>query len=216
DIPAETRDSLKVMKKMPTAPSMQNSEYQAVSLTALVGMALAPQDLEFNLVPDSVALKRGLIQKAKSLTTLGIMIMTLLVSVSLYSILKLYFTRNYLDDLTKKIEKSSTIVAKIEEKQNMVQLIRKRRDFRFSAVNLLSSIHSLVPAEIYLETLDVNILENQVIVAGWADSTRNVRAFIEKLKQLPLFKNVKESGPASMDKSAGKYRFQIICTMEKK
>ena len=74
-LPCEEVDALSVLKKRP-APMPAENDLAALSLASILGIVLAPEHLEVNLIPVSVRLRRGLERKARALSAMGVFLMT--------------------------------------------------------------------------------------------------------------------------------------------
>jgi Tfp pilus assembly PilM family ATPase len=210
---SESRNCLNSVSKMPSSPSLSGPEYQAVSLTPLIGAAMAPENLDFNMVPDSVVLRKGLVDKAKGLTAFGILLMALLVSASLYGTLKLYFKQDTLDRLEQDRKAKEPAVQNVNKMIKFITVDRERRDIRFSIVSLLSEVHKLVPEGMNLDPLTIDVDRGVVAASGEANAMEDVQGLVNALEQSSLFKDVKEN--TKKNESGAGFRFQIECMLEK-
>ncbi|OGV67813.1 MAG: hypothetical protein A2283_22435 [Lentisphaerae bacterium RIFOXYA12_FULL_48_11] len=212
---AEALDSLKAMTKVPVEPTMSSGEYRTVSLTTMIGAALAPENLEFNLVPDSILLRRSLIQKAKVLTAFGILVMTLLVTVSFYGTTKLYFKRDTLAKIDNELKDRDPVVKKVGKMLETIRVSRERHDAKFTMVNLISEIHKLVPPSVTLELLglDLEKEKSQVLINGEGGSIEDVQMFVGSLEKSQLFKDVKDT--TKKGEGGAIFKFQIECALDK-
>lgn len=207
-------DSAGSVGKMPSKPSLKDAEYRTVSITPLIGTALAPENLEFNLVPDFITVRKGLIEKAKMLTAFGILVMTFLVFSSLYGMLNLTCKRDTLKVIEKEIKTREPVIQEVRKMLEVIVIDRGRRDPRFTMVNLISEIYKLTPAGITRElvALDLEKEKSQVIINGEGLSNDDVQTFRASLEQSLLFKNVIDNTKTG---EGGTARFQIDCTLEK-
>lgn len=215
EIVCDTADCLSSVKKLPRKPDVRSPAFHPVSLTPLIGIALAPQNMEFNLTPDSVKLRKGLVEKAKSLTTLGMLVMTVLISVSTWTTLKFYFKRDRLNELRENIRKTEPTAKKLEEMRAIIKAVEGRRDPRFSAVNLLADILPRVPEDIRFSLMDFNIDDKAVRLGGLSGSRPDVSTLVKNLEKSALFKDVKVEGALKRDRKSDKYSFLVVCTLEK-
>lgn len=209
---AETVDCLSNVKKLPKHPSPRDPLYRPISFTALVGMALAPDNLVFNLVPDSVSLRKNLVAKAMSLTYLGILVMTALISTSLWTCLKFYFKKNRLAVLNREFLGTEAEAREIERMREVIKAVGKRLDPRLKAINLLSGIREQTPENVFFEKVEIDLDEARVRLEGTAISMGSITSLRTDLMKMPLFKEAKVE---ERDKVKGKYKFTIVCGWEK-
>ena len=155
-VPVEARDSLRDTKKMPATPSMKDPQFLPVSLTALIGMGLGPEKLEFNLIPDSVRLRKGLMQRARALTVFGILLMAVLATLSTYAMLKLNLKQQRCNELRAAYSVTEPAKQEVETRQKIIEGVRQRGDLRWAALSLLSEVHRQVPAEVTLDSIDID------------------------------------------------------------
>lgn len=216
-IPVESKDSIGVVEKTPRGVNLTDSLYRSVSLTAMIGAGLATSELEFNLTPDSVKLRKGLEENARGLTVLGMLVMAVLVSFSIYGTGTFYLKRNKLAELKSDLMKTIAPAQELAKKQDIVNEINKHTGPECSMVNLLSEIHLRLPANVLLESVEVNVdaQKEQVHLSGSAGVSGDVSTFLKNLEQSPILKDAKEEGARARDKDSGKYNFNILCSLEK-
>jgi Tfp pilus assembly protein PilN len=211
----ESKDSTGVVEKSPKGVALTDSLYRGVSLTAIIGSGLATADLEFNLTPDSVKLRKGLEDNAKGLTVLGMLIMAVLVAFSVYGTSMFFLKRTRLTELKSELMKIVVSAQDLAKKQEIVNEINKHKGPEFSMVNLLSEVHSLLPAGVLLDSVDIDMdaPKEQVRLSGNAGANVDVSSFVKNLEQSPLLKDAKDT--RGKDQESGKYNFKISCSLEK-
>jgi Tfp pilus assembly PilM family ATPase len=214
-IPAETRDCLASVKKMSRTPSLKDPNYQPVSLTPLVGMAMAPEALELNLIPDTVKLRRDVVRKARSMTTFGIMIMTLMVTASMYANVKVRLTSNRLAELKADLETLGPEGDMVERMRQIVSGIKARNEAKFSPYNIFCEIHANTPDTTKFDSVDIDIDSRKVTLSGWAETRQSIRDLIQSLEKTLVLIDVKAGGQTTKDPKSKKYNFQIVCSLEK-
>jgi Tfp pilus assembly PilM family ATPase len=214
-IQTETRDCLTSVKKMSRTPSLKDPNYQPVSLTPLVGMAIAPESLELNLVPDTVKLRKDVVRKARSMTTFGILIMTVMVAASMYANVKVGLTRNNLTNLKTELEILGPEGDRVERMRRIVTGIQARNEPRFSPYNLFYVIRLKTPDTIKFDSMDLDIDKKRVTLAGLGDTWQSIRTLIDNLEKTSVFVDVKEVSSATKDENSDKYKFQIVGSLEK-
>jgi Tfp pilus assembly PilM family ATPase len=211
----ECVDALQAVKRLPTTPSLRDPAYQSLSMTALAGIALAPARLELNLVPDSVLMRRRLLQRARSLTALAMLLMTLFFCGAFYAITRLALQSARLERLRAVSAAEQLQAGEVERMREIVRLVRARRDATWSPANLLLHVQKARPEHVYVsDSIELNTEqpEQQLVVAGLADTIKDVRAFVQGLEQQPVFKDVTE-GQTKMD-NQGRFKFQVVCSLE--
>ncbi|MBN1557398.1 MAG: PilN domain-containing protein [Lentisphaerae bacterium] len=186
------------------------------SFTALAGMAAAPEDLAFNLIPGSVTLRRSLTRKAKGLTLFGILLMAVLVSASVYTSVRMSFKQARLNALQARYRATEADAREVERRHDLVKLVNRRRDARFAALTLLSELHNRLPPELALEeiVLDVERDAGQVRLAGNAAERTDVSALVRNLEASALLQNVQTEGTTSRDRETGRYAFRVTASLE--
>jgi Tfp pilus assembly PilM family ATPase len=213
-VPCRNVDALAQVKEWPLKPSLKDAAFSAVSLTPLIGIALAPSSADFNLCPETVRMRRNLVAKARSLTTLGMLVMTAFFSVSAYATAKYYVEKHRLDRLHAVFSSVQPVVKHVEAMQEIIKAVNKRQNPKLAAINVLEGVQKLVPEEALLDAVDVDLGLLQVTLRGAAVSRQEIRTLINNLEQSPLFRDVKEIGTTTMDAN-GKFRFQIGAAVEK-
>jgi len=210
----EEIDSLKVAKKMPKKPSLGDSRYAAVSLTPLIGMALDPAGLQFNLVPDSVTLRKNLENRARHLTVLSMLVMTALVSTSMYAAVKMHLQTRRLGVLADNLSETTPRVNELKRMRDVIGVVNGRRDRTFTAANLFSVLHPLVPEGVLFDSIEFDVAKekDQVRLDGVSKTNPAVRALVGNLEESPLFKDARQV-QTKMEKKM--YRFQVVCSVEK-
>lgn len=212
-VSVEVKDCARSLKNIPESPSLRDPKYRPVSITPLVGMAMDTETLQFNLIPDTIKLKRELLEKTKNLTLFVIFLMTFLVMASMYGILKLYLTKNQLSVLTEEVEKSKPDVQRIEKMKEMLNISRVREDTRLSALNLISEINNCAPEELYFDKMNIDIAKGSALIEGTCGSIPDIRSLVGKLEQSPLFRGAQQVGTAVPENR--RLRFTVSCLLEK-
>lgn len=210
-IPVKNRDCLHDIAKMPAQPSLKAPEYAAVSITALAGMAMAPDNLEFHLVPNSVRLRKELVEKARSLTAFGIIIMFLMLCASMLIIAKVSYKESRLAELKALVQKTDPHVREIARQMEIVNVVEKRGEPEFAMVNLFSEIHACVPSDTYFEEITIDSGEATVRLVGSSSSRQDVRTLVGQLEKSELFVNVQSGAVARKN---DRFMFDVTCSLE--
>jgi Tfp pilus assembly protein PilN len=215
NLPCESQIAAAALRKPLTGPSMSDAEFSAVSIDALIGIALAPHLLELNLVSETVALKREMIEKSRALTAMGACAMTALMCASLYGLTKLRLEKQQLASLKAEMARIEPDVRRIEQEQEIVAVVRERGDVRGSPVNVLQDLMGLVPKDVvFVNSLKFDSEKNSLLLEGTASDTKVIRALVEGIEGSPRFADATESN-TRLDSASGKWRFQIGFAVEK-
>jgi len=213
-LPAETRDALQGLQGLPNDPPLHDPQYRPVSLTPLVGVGLAADDIRINLVPDSIRMRRSLTEKARRLTWLGILLMATLFAISNYATTKLFLKRDRLRGLEAEIRAAAPAVEALEKERRIIQAVKEREDSRFSLVNVLAEVHAL-STDVVLEAVDYSAEKRQVVLEGTAATMKDVTAFGQRLEASPILADAKGTRPTTSDEKTGRVSFQMACSLEK-
>jgi len=208
----EAVDSAQSVRRMPKNPSLRDPLYSPVSVTGMVGIALAPDALEFNITPESVLLRKRLVARSHSLSRFGALLMTLTVSMSLYATLVLYFKHSELEYLQTMRESSDAVVQDVNRKVGIVKTVRNTQEKKFATVNVFSEVHRVRPEKVSVDQLEIDAERDKLTVSGTGTSLGEVRELVNALEGSRLFKNVKPGG-TRLGRD-GRYSFQVVADME--
>ncbi|MDA0989822.1 MAG: pilus assembly protein PilM [Verrucomicrobia bacterium] len=215
DIPVEVADALQLARRRPKTPALEEAPYNALSLTACIGIAAAPTQLEYALVPESVHLRRELVNKAKGLTLLGMLTVTALVVFSAYGTLRYVFKTEQHAALRTQVEVGEPAVRRLEQMKEMARVVSGRSDVRLAALNVLADIERRLPAPdlILLDQLEFDAIAGTIQLSGTGRTTQDIRDLVGQLEASALFVNVQEGGSTDREPN-GRYRFRLQCGLE--
>jgi hypothetical protein len=213
-VPCETQAAAASLRKPPTGPSMADSEFSAVSIDALVGIALAPHLLDLDLVSEIATLKREMIEKSRALTAMGACTMAALVCASMYGLTKLRLEKQQLALLKDELARIEPAVHRIEQRQEIVAVVQERGDLQGAPVNVLLDLTGLIPKDIFPNSIKFDSEKNTIILEGTGPDTKAIRTLVESIEGSPRFSGARESN-ARLDSASGKWRFQIAFAVEK-
>lgn len=211
-IPVEVVDCAKSVTGMPSSPGLDSDEYNVVSVTPLIGMALAPDSLELDLVPDSVGMRKSLVSRAKMLTAFAMLVMTGLVTFSLFGITKLYTNRTRLASLEAELAAKAPQVTEVKKMNAITRIVNRRLNPRFTMLNVLAKLNPLIPVDTFLDSIDIDLDLKMLNLSGTARSRRDARLLIKNMEQSPIFENVNDAVALVMNK--GRAKFKIVCALE--
>jgi len=214
NFPVATVDELQTVKKLPADLSAGDAIFQSMSVTSLIGMTVAPEGLQVNLMPDSIRLRHDLLAKAGGLGAVGASVMALMISVSLFSVVKFYLGREERGAVRAQVEALEPARKNVEKMSEICTVVRKYRNPRFAMVNVLAALHPLVPADVNLDALEIDEGKGRVTLTGTGGSIKDVRSLINGLENSPLFADAKEDG-VNKEPRTGRFKFKIGCALER-
>lgn len=213
DVPVDSADSLQIFRKTPSRRPTQDAPYDTLSLTPLIGMAIDPNRLDFRLVPDSVKLRKDLVQKARALALLGGLVVAAMVTMSLWGTLRFFFKAHHLANLKAEIAAQADIVRAIDQKMKIVDVVTKRGNVRAAMVSVLTELHKNLPppSQIALDGLEFDTERQSLQFSGTGGSSADIRDLVTRLQESPLFTDVREDATT---REGERYRFRLICRLE--
>jgi Tfp pilus assembly PilM family ATPase/Tfp pilus assembly protein PilN len=214
-LPCDTVDCLADVKLGKGAGDLGDSRYAGASLTGLIGVALDPDMMEFDLVPDVVKARKQLMYSALSTNTFAALVMVAMVSFSLYAMLSYSFKANRLKKLNAVIEEMQPEVVKVQRMIEVIREANRRQDPRFSMMNLFPEVHRCVPKDMYFETMDIDAEKREISVMGTASTFQDIQKLNKMLEDSPLFKGAAEEGSAVRD-NKGRYKFKVVAQFEER
>ncbi len=215
DLPVKTIDGLSVVKKRPATPDLTSAEYSTVSLTALAGAALAPDALKFDLVPDVVKMRKDLVVRAKRLSVFVMMVMAMLISFSLFSVIKIALIKKRHNLLHEEYKSTLPATRNVEKMRDLIKVVRDRENPRYALITIVNHLHDLAKGDLSFSVLDLDRETKKITLGGTAGQSRDIRTLINALEQSPYFENVKEPGPTVMNRKTQRYKFEVTCMLEK-
>ncbi|MCE9613168.1 MAG: pilus assembly protein PilM [Lentisphaerae bacterium] len=215
NLPVEPVDGLQIFRKTPSQPALHQAPYDAVSLTPLIGMAIDLDRLEFRLVPESVKLRKELVQKARSLTVLGCLIISTLVLLSMWGTLRYFFKRAQLADIRQDVSAKADEVRAINQKLRLVEVVQQRSDPRLALFNILSELRQALPEpmQIMVDTVEFDGERGTLQVSGTGASAGDIGSLVQSLEKSALLADVREDGSTTRE-SSGRFRFRVLCRLE--
>ena len=209
----EAADCLADVKLGSGTNALGESCNQTVSLTGLVGMALCPDLLEFNLVPDVVRDRKGLMSTAFACNRFAALVMTAMVSCSLFGVLAYAFRADQLARLNQTLAKTRPEVTRVQRMIDVIREANRRQKTKFAVINILPTVHQAVPQDVYIESMDIDRDKSRMSLAGTASTFQDIQKLIKNLENSDLFKGVAEEGSATQD-NKGRYKFKVVAHFE--
>lgn len=207
---ADSRDDVRVGK---ACSDLRDQRYATASLTALIGMALAPNRLDFDFTPDVVRLRETLVRRSKMWAAMVMLLVTTMVCGSLYGMLAVGYRLRTRDRLKAQADTLASQAEDVERKSEVIRATHRRQDTRFLPERLLPVIHGSLPALVYIEELTIDTAGRQINMSGTSPSRKDIRELIRRLEESAYFENVEESGRTAMDRDE-RFTFQVTGRFE--
>ncbi|MFU8779577.1 MAG: pilus assembly protein PilM [Kiritimatiellia bacterium] len=189
-------------------PALSEDVIDAVSLTGLIGMALAPDALMLHFVPDVYAMRQRLFEMGKNWAGVISGLAALLVAGSLYFTMAMSTRGQLLRDLEIAAAVLRPQAAQVDRRVEVIRATRSRQEARLMPEFLLPAIHASLPEGVYIDALVLQIENGRFSINGSAPQRRDIREFIRLLEEKGYFSGVEEGGGTAMDNSQ-RFRFQI-------
>lgn len=195
-----------------TSRILQNEDYKFVSATALIGLAMKYNALQFDLMPGEMRIKKLVEEKKKYLTVAGILFTAVFMMLTLLVFISIYNKNTYMAQLKDKIDKIQDANVEIEKMRRLINLGRERLDAKGDCLSILSGLYEVLPKEIYLTSLNIERKE-QLAIKGRASLMSDVFKFVGILESSPYFKNVKNTYATTKKEDNYEYtEFEIIAS----
>lgn len=212
DLPVETLDLLQSVEVLPDALAAEGAGAQEVSVTGLVGAALAPSNLAINLMPGSVVQRRNLVEKARALSDLGVLVVAIAMLLTFWLGVQQYRREAYLSILRGRIAATEPEAKSIEAMKNKTALVAARLDAGVTPMEIIAELHRITPVPIYLDSVTCGPGE-QLVLRGGADAVSDILRLVSALEESPLFRGARS---AQTRTGRGRTEFEVTCAVEKK
>jgi len=190
-------------------------DYRFVSLSALIGFAFAQGRTEIDLTPRRIKLKRLMEKKTQKLLVMGVLLISLLMSLSFFLSERIYNKKLYLQQLRSQCRKTEKEAMYIERLKRRIKLIKERLNAKGSALDILYHIYSLTPKQIYFTDISIDE-KKQVVLRGRAEVMSDVFRFVTTLEESPVFEGVKVTyATKKKEEKEAEVVFEIICLLER-
>ena len=185
---------------------------RGVALTAVAGVALAPDRLEIDLTPESILSRRAVARRAAQMTVTAVLIVAGLVLVSLSVESRLFARQHYLERLNALVRSTTTAADEIDSMKHKVALVTGRARSGMVPVAVLAELHSLIGPDVSLTSLELEngrLILRGVTLGGSEVSSR----LVNTMESSPLFHEVKRTRSSS---TKDRTEFEITCDTGKK
>lgn len=187
-----------------------NADMQGFSITALLGASLSSRPFDIDLTPEAVLMRRELAVQARSLTTMGILVMAMLGLAALFVEGRLLRS---IEEVRRLRARADIVIREADAVRDMkerVDLVKTRLDMRLCSLNLLYEVARLAPETIAFTAVQIEE-GRQVVLRGTAAAESEVNKFVSTLDSSPLLAGVKSTRVGGREKK----EFEIVCLPEK-
>lgn len=213
-IKVRVADAMALLTRNALAGSANNCSGVAGSMAAMVGTALAPENLAFNMIPDSVTVKKNLESKARGLTWFGIVIMMALFALSMFATSRFLMRRSVSRAAVARVAAQKADVAAVEQMQSVIRTVSERQNGKKAMLPMFLAVFRAVADQMFIETLEIDETTGKMQIGGTAAGRQDVSAMTKSLETSELFKDVRTEGTVAKDKD-GRYKFLVVCALER-
>lgn len=187
---------------------------RTISLSPLIGAAMAGREAELDLTPDELKMVKIMEEKHRQFTVTGVLIAAIIMTISLLVIMSLQFKQGYLEQLREKTVALQQETAKVEKMRHDINLVKQRMNAKHSLVTLICEIVKLTPPNIYYTELQL-IEQGAISLKGQAPAMSAIFLFVKKLEDSPVFANVQAVRTTTKkDGDTESCEFEITCTSQ--
>ncbi|MBN1869285.1 MAG: pilus assembly protein PilM [Candidatus Omnitrophica bacterium] len=214
NLPVAVADPLNNIKTRNNVRALYNEQCVYVSPSPLLGMAAKSKNLLLDLTSNELRIQKGMEDKRKQITLLGILAASIVMVSSLMLLVNIYYKNTYLTQLEKEIAKIAKVAGRVEDMRRHIYLVEGRLDAGRRSVNVFHEVHALTPQEIFYTNIDIDE-GKKVVLQGRAKEMSNVFSFVTTLENSPYFENVKTTYTTTKKDEKEEYtKFEIICMFE--
>lgn len=192
---SETKEGIKAVdyterfSLSPTA-SVILKDSSEISFFELAATAVYGAQAQLDMVPKELKLKRHVREGSKDILTLGILIMSFFLLISLLLTAKIYFKKvesAKLDEINESTFDKARTLERISTKS---RAIRQLLENRSRGLHVFDKISSLIGDDLYVTLFSYDV-SGQLQIGGTAESMSRIFAFVTQLEESNYFLNVK-------------------------
>ncbi len=200
----------------PQIPPDLEIPWKTLSFTAVTGLAWDPMLAGIDLVPSEVTLQEGLAKRGRDLMLMGGLFLSILTILSAVVSERLYFKREYLEQLRAEVQKTQDQAAEVEKLSKKIKILREARRVQNSSIEVLSLLHRLIPPEIHFTA--ITFKGEQLTLSGVSQEMSDVFKFVSVLDKQRGFENVKIKQVTKRAAEGERERtdFEIACVLTTK
>jgi len=188
-VSCESIEQLQRIKIKESASKLVN-EFGNASYSYLLGVALNPEKLDVNLLPqDVVTSKREQILKAELLRT---SILALAVIVAVFGVVykKISDKKRYLAEINSRLKKIEPEVKRLSKQKANIKLVQDQLTFKGSSIDIIRELYATLPEDVSLTLFEFED-KNRILLRGTAKELSRVFDLLPVLEKSEYFENVK-------------------------
>ncbi len=206
-------DGVEVSPEMLDLPDAQRG---SLSFSAVLGLAWEPDSSLIDLTPPAVRLRESLAQKGKAITSLGVLVILILMAITLFVSQKIYSKKQYLEQLNQEVQQTQKEASEVEAMRKKIKLIRDASGSENSSLEILTVLQKNIPSDIYLKSINFEA-GSHLILKGVAEKMSGVFGFLATLEKQPNFHHVRTKHVTRSTRRGGngEIDFEMTCLLTK-
>ncbi len=176
--------------EMADSAKQEISSHPEQSYFELMASASQIKEIELDLTPSEVKLRKQVREGGKEVMTLGILIMTLFLMISFYLGAQLYFKSVQIERLDSIHEGTFDRARALERISTKTRAVKKLLENRGRGLYVFDKVTALIGDDIYLTQFAYDA-EGNLTLAGTAESMSRIFAFVTQLEESNYFASVK-------------------------
>ncbi|MFA4981050.1 MAG: pilus assembly protein PilM [Candidatus Omnitrophota bacterium] len=215
DIPSSFTDPRKNLRFSGDMAVFDEDRYKNISTSALFGIAVRDNDIELDLTPQDIRLRRMMENKRRELMFTGILSVSIIMLACMILVTNISNKNSYLAQLKKKISQIESGANEVDRMRTRMGLIEKRLDANGSSIDMFIEILNLTPPDISLTFISIEE-KQKVVLKGRARAMSNIFKFVTTLEGSRMFSGVKPTYTTTQKDQSGEFaEFEIVCSYER-
>ena len=191
------------------------SKKENVSSIDVVSPLLVLDELNINLVPNEIKLKKKFEARGKELIRMGSLLMTIFVLICAILMSNIYLKGAYLSKISSKYKSSITQAQALKEDFSKIKKVKDYLLARGQSLEILNALYGVIPTDIYLESIKVDE-EGGFTIKGTSGSMSTVFTLVADMEKSKYFNNVRTKYTTKRKEDDKDLTdFQIVCTLSK-
>lgn len=195
-IPVEERNVAVLLSAGASEKYSDDARLGGVSLTGVIGSAIAMRDLQINLTPESVKTRRAIVAKARDWSVFAILTIAICALLTLWVESRLSRRRAYLDEIKGAIARTTRDAEAIDAMRRKIGIVAGRMDDALLPARVLAELHARLGPEVTLSSLEIDRKTRRVVCRGTVDSVSKLVSALAASP--PIFQNVKTTSTAKV------------------
>ncbi|MEA3328976.1 MAG: pilus assembly protein PilM [Candidatus Omnitrophota bacterium] len=193
--------------------TVRDAGTKGVSVSALLGLALAYPRQEINFIPQELRIEKKLKEKGRDLYFLGIYLILILVIVSSIFLGRMHNKERYLSRLKQEVSGTRARVEKLTNMITEVKIIKDRLTTEGILVRFIYEIHKAVSPDVHLASIRFDG-KDHLTIRGVSKTMSEIFNFVSALEDSRCFRNVKTKYATKHKvKNKEMANFEIICPL---